>query len=274
MQSALYNPTQSTDFPVYGGNSSSILLPFAVSLNNTTAVLNTYSTLLSSFSARQSLNMFGLSLSYTIAYGSKIYLETYYDSNLNPFGARIRADERWTQAVNIITKADGPTDINVYPSEFDIIQKADLETRQSDLADDIESATQLVSNAITQINSDISNQVITPDVGATSIANLNAELLIYRNDISSNLAKINSMFSGRYATKKLIRSYKLIAYTTHNLDSNLNGTLVYPIDGARQYQLVQCVHNDLMLVSDCFNGVPIKVAIPWTRPIYLFEGEE
>ena len=273
-----YNPIQSSPFPTFSTTeSNSFITPFSINVVGQTVNINPYSSLVYKENTRQIPKIFGLGFDFDIDYGDKLFLEVYFDDVLNPLAPRIRNDRRWTDlTVSILNASNSETDVHVYPSELDIIQKKDLSARKDQITEDITSADTEYSDKINQIQQDIDDENISAEDGAKLIAYYQDISDNYQTELTSVLSKIPSYFSGNFATKKLFRSFKMIGFTTRNLSSDLGGQIIFPSDGSKEFQLVPCLDTNLFLADSATSGIPIKTFVPWTKPIYsyLIDGQE
>jgi len=272
--------------PSFVGIPGATSLPFEVSIvQGETVAVNPYSTLLSSFNVSQTVPIFGLSYPFSITYGQKIYLTTYFDTNQTPVFSRIMSDSTWktatsSVAIGIVSGNASSASQNVYPNEMQFITKSDLNSVVADLNNDVQTMGTYFSNEMNYLNGQLSSGIISNAQFNLLSASLSTLTMQFTQTMQPYVQNFSKFFVGASSTQpKLFKLFKMIAYTTKDFTSSLGGTLVVPtlpsgsgVSNAafQSFNLVQCVTTDLMLVPTCYYNLPAKVAIPWTRPVYPF----
>ena len=248
---------------------ASVVKPVA---NQPSLTVNQSSLILTDFSCRDPLPTFGTELQYKLSYGSKIYWEIYYDKNGTPLCARLRNDRRWQDGtVNIKSTAGGVVKVPSYPSEIILISKLDLSDTSSDIEKDIQSASSDVEAMISGMEARTAQGGFNAEEAAARAARLRLELEDYTSVMNQLQGSLSKFFSSG-ASKKQIRSFKLLAFTTKNPDPQLFGRVVNEDkDGGTKYKIVQTITSDLMIVPCCYRGAGCKTLIPWTRGIHDYQ---
>lgn len=251
-----------------------------------------YSKILTAPQARGSLDnpslpLIGVDIDFTLNYGDKMWIEVFLDANRSPVFAIVRTGTHWESV--IVDSNNTTRSSNLYPEEIELITKFDLTNKTTEIEAVLQEISDMSARAITTIDNYLDNGVISEEYHATlSTATLEAYSAVtttvttYRNDMASFFASAPTA-----VWRKQMRLFIPVAYSTRNMNASLEGEAVkfFPsppatpaaiptVSAPRSLKWVQCVSSDLLLVdSNLSNIYPVKIAIPWHRPVYDFQVE-
>ncbi len=270
--------------------------PFQVSLykvnDKVRVTVNKYSFLLNSPDPTDLVTVIGLDVPVILLPTDKIWLETFYDRNLNPVFAIINSAPKW-----LAETADGDNieeTTPVYPNQFEFISKIDLPNKISELDEVRNRVEGLRTSEVDNVNNlrlqgyiddgekeDLLQQI------SDKYTDLDASVVAYQSAMSN-------FFTGAPINlwRKLFRTYTLISYPTKNLNNGLPGLVVAPTpevpatnpaqgsivtaEEDSTFKIVQCVRDSLLLVDYSYqNRFPARLPIPFPTPIspFIIDGE-
>lgn len=279
-------------FPEFQGDPGANNFPFQFSIiQGVTGQVNPYSYLMQDFNVTGNIPVLGLGTPFPLSYGQKVFLQIYFDGNLNAVFGRIMGDNSWKNSTTTpIGAISGGSGVNVYPNELEFITKADMNVKQAALVQDSTAIKAYFTGAAAYYSSQLASGIISAPQYATLSASLAQETATFSALIGTYTSNFSTFFSNSPSSqKKLFKLRKMIAYTTLDMTSTIGGNIIVPADFSSAssgvagnggtyaltatnppFNLVQCVSTDLMLVSYCYNNLPAKIAIPWTRPVYSY----
>ncbi len=274
--------------PTYKGSDSQDSTPFRAYLlevgTPSVVSISRYSAVLNSTDVRDRVTVIGVDAPININYGDKVWLETFYDRNLQPVFCIVNSGTHWP-AVTLDTE-DQTIQSVVYPDELEFITKFDLNNKIIELEATVNRVGEL-RQAVTDntnlqkdmgfIDQAKATEILTGiESGYTAIAAL----------VTNYKAQMNNFFAGAPTSiwKKLFRTYTLICYTTKDTNYKLDGQCISPgvpvpatqpaVPTATKdpmFKLVQCLNSDLLLIDICHqNRFPARLPIPYHRPVYNY----
>jgi len=275
---------------VKGGESRDVS-PFAVSIiNNSPNIqvkVSRFSAILKSPNIKDKLNLIGVNVPMDIQYGDKIWLEIFYDRNLSPVFGLINYGKKW--GAQTYTPSGS---VDVYPNELELITKNDLSSKIDELGSTTSLVNDVYQKAYEEITDEFRGGFITQSQQDALHSGLQAAFNVINDNIIKYKQDMNQFFvAAPNATyKKLFRSYTLIAYTTKDMNGELEGLIARPpnIGSPSQggvntstedasFKIVQTLATDLLLADICHqNRYPAKLPIPYHRAPYYFvyDGKE
>lgn len=279
--------------PTYNGGESSDPTPFRAYLlksdaQSTQVSISRYSSVLNSPDVRDRVTVIGVDAPITIAYGGKIWLETFYDRNLEPVFCIINSGPKWT-AVTLDT-ANQTVESLVYPDELEFITKYDINNKIGELDATVERIGVLQQTVTDEVNLQKDMGFIDQERATEIIAGINEAYPRMATLVTEYKAQMNNFFSGAPTSiwKKLFRTYTPICYTTKDTNYKLDGVSASPgvvapvvtptVPTVTQdpiFKIVQQLNSDLLLVDICHqNRFPARLPIPYHRPVYnyVYEG--
>ncbi len=238
-----------------------------------------YSVLMDNFSATSSVPIAGLEYIFSIEYGDKIWLETFYDFDLNPSFSRIQKGKRWSSSS--LNSSGLP--IESYPSYFEYITHRDINNKIV-LLEDFYSGLDSTKNGILDLYQDyLDFKYISQEKFTIKQQELNSLYQSLKDGVRGYINDFNNFFINGVGTKKLFRTFTLLAYTTKNFDGFLDGSFInIPIKITAQgeipqsqsnnnIKLVQCVFSNLLCIDTVFNNsYAAKIPVPFTSPVNKF----
>lgn len=287
--------TPSSRLPQYGTSAGIIPgVPFKViPIKDDIVKVSYFSSLLENFDIKNFIPIVGLDYEFKIKYGDKIYVVIYFDKNLQVVSAQLRHDNLWWSSKTKRVKLDGSIEeVPVYPNEIELISKLDLIKKNEEIQNDITRLREDFSAQIAIVQAKVTAEPpeLTEQQAATKIAQLtkqfeeNVEKFIklgttiaqFFGSTPSRGIDLNTTAGKAQASgvKKQFKAYKLVAYTTKDLDAQLTGSIIYPVPTGDPFKLIQCLSNDLMLVDSCINEIGCRLPIPWSRPVYYYSIDD
>lgn len=232
----------------------------------------------------------GLDCPITVAYGNKVWVEFFYDRNLNPIIGVVKVGNKWLYKTANTANSQEITE--VYPSELELISKLDILRKLAEIDQTLIYVDSLKTLQEDEVNFNYNISLISQeqkDDYLARIATIYDDATERLNELKNNL---NSYFAGAPTAiwKKLFRSFLLIGFTTKNMslsrpgvsfflpeDSTQQNPLVPVASQSNSYRLIQAWDSDVLLIDGIYqNRFPIKYPTPYHRAISYFsiDGEE
>lgn len=280
------NPTKR---PVYEGAPALDSKPFRIysfaPLDETVDIrISRYSNVILSPGVKDRLYVIGLDLKINIEYGDKVWLEVFYDKNLEAVFGIISSGPKWL--AKTVNTASISTLTDVYPNELEFISKYDLTNKIAEINLVKNSITAMQNSAIEEVTYQKNVGIISQEQFTDFVTAINNGYGDAQERVDEYKSAMNAFFTGSPTAtwKKLFRTYTMIGYTTRDMAANLGGIAVFPppqvpsttpvVPTASEqvpYQIVQCVNTDLYLADISFeNRYPAKLPMPYHRPVYPF----
>jgi hypothetical protein len=277
--------------PSIVGGSPSDAYPFAVVVDtinkaaqDATVRISKYSKVLESPDIRDTVDVLGLERRFEIEYRDKIWLEIYYDRNLTPVFGLIQWGNKWPATA--LSPDDEETEVEVYPSQLEFITRLDLE----DKIEELEAVADELRDIRIESLDFYQNQFDLGYITSEEKTSLQEQAIEFYDDMFDRIEAYNNDFSSFFSgsvnslSKKLFRTYTLLAYTTKDFDGLLDGEKVsMPIivtnpnpalpeaQDDKSFKLVSCVKQNLLIIDICHNNAyPAKLPIPYNAPVYDF----
>jgi len=247
--------------------------------------ISRYSSVLSSPDINDRLTLIGIDVKLNLKYPEKLWLEIFYDKNLSPVFGIVNKGVKWP--ARVVDTAHKDETLEIYPKEHEFITKADLEGKTRSLSATLALVNQYERATSAELHYRRNTGVIADnELSALQTAATNKYSEI-RAVIYKYANSMNRFFDAAPSAvwRKLFRTYTLIAYTTHDKDTDLEGSVVRPKISAEtatqagvnkatlqtDYKIVQCLNTDLYLTEICYqNRYPARLAMPFHRPVYYF----
>lgn len=247
-------------------------------------IISAYSAVFKSPNPLDTLDLAGIDVPIDIKYGDKIWLEIFYNQNLSPVLGIVNTDSKWLAT----TIGANKSQVVVYPQQLEFISSADIPNKISDLTDTTNSINTFEQATKDQITLELDMGLLDDTTATANIAQVDSDFSDLKKTFQTYVSNFNTFFSQSPTinSKKLFRTYSLIAYTTKNVDdSKLDGEIVSPPaetptdnQGVPQsvddpsFKIVQCLSNDLLLTDICYNNqFPAKLPMPYTRAVYDYQ---
>lgn len=280
--------TQPAGVPTLQGETIPSPTPFRIYINKSSPEVeikvSRYSAVLNSPDILDKVVILGLDIPFKIEYGTKIWLEIFYDRNLTPVFGYINTGKKWPAKV---TSVSGKSEqVEVYPDELEFIIKTDLTTKITEVEDAVKKVQEIRKKAEDEITLSKNLGFLTSEKAQTYIAAATKQFDEVTKKITEYKKEMTNFFASAPTanTRKLLRTYTLIGITTKNLDNKLDGLIVQPeVKGPAtnkatqqatedsKFKIVQCLSNDLLLADICFqNRFPARLPIPYHRAIYYY----
>ena len=280
--------TTTNGIPTYEGAEAEDSTPFRAYLIEAGATpkisISRYSSVLNSTDIKDRVAVIGVDAPIEIRYGDKVWIETFFDRNLEPVFCMIGNGPKW-DAVTLDTSSQ-TVETLVYPDELEFITKYDIENKIEELQSAIDRIETLRLTVIDDVNSQKNMGFILEARANEIITAINEGYQGVTQLVQTYRGNMNGFFDGSPVSnwKKLFRTYTLICYTTKDTNYKLDGRCVSPgivvptttpfIPTATPdpiFKIVQCLNSDLLLVDICHqNRFPARLPMPYHRPVYNF----
>lgn len=244
--------------------------------------VNPNSQILKSDDILDTVDLIGKNLPLDFPYGSKIWLEVFFDSSRAPVMALIKTGAKWTGQVK---NSNGELQ-DVYPSCVEMISRQDVTAKTSEIDSEISYLTTLENLSNDELSYQVNNGVITQEQYSQLLSQSSQQFNTHRQTLRDYKSNLSRFFSAAPSQqwKKLFKLYKLIGYSTKDPSGKIPGqNLFFANDGAAiqpsvpqaepksNYKIVQCLDSDLLVVNSWHLDIyPSKSLAQYGRPIHTF----
>lgn len=271
------------------GDANQTIGPFSIfidsidSINRSAEVrVSKYSSIFADYSLDSNSIIIGLDYPFSFSLGEKIWLEVLYDRLGNPICPKIKSGIQWSRQT--INPASTSENIDVYPSQIELITRYDISNKIAELTSDYNDNEAIRAAILVRLADQLSAGLISSDEYVSLVNELNINYDIAQEDLLNLINNLGDFFQGSSTLrKKQLRSFTLIGSATTTLDYALAGEIVSPIpteDPAstttvilpgqdNNFKIIRHCDTDLIL-NDLFylDSFLCKIPIPWTKGLY------
>lgn len=230
-----------------------------------------HSAIIKDFNTTETFPISGIGNEFPLSYGEKIYLEIIYGKTGLPIVAQIKHGKTWDSKTIIAASKKEET---TYPKSIELITKSDIESKTTELRNNLQKLQQTFNDQSSLIQKYKANGILRDEVAMGFVKKLEKDYNIQKESLTTFINNFGKLFSAS-DTKKQLKSFTLIAYTTQDLSSTIDGDIVTSASSTGQvnvpFKIVQCLKNDLALVDTCYQHTPCTIPFISSSPVYYFE---
>lgn len=240
-----------------------------------------YSNLFTNFIENETsvLPISGIDFEFPIIYPSKVYMEIIYDQNLTPIYGKIKVNPKWSSTtIDPVSKSS----VITYPNEIEFITNLDLSQKTTDLQNDNTDNETVRAAHLQQIQLLVNSGYFSQSEALASKKIVNDRYDSIKKVLTPYISNFSQFFQGSSGlSKKLFKTFSLIAYTTKDKYPGLKGVTINPPTITNQqpsnqtqtttpdnsFKLVQCVTSDLMIMDVYTNNLAAKFPVAWSNGV-------